>query len=207
MLPIISPRTGNETCLFRYFYSCLLRFAMIYIHILVLKTIETNTQSKILIRKHLLFDYKDIFIQITMTLTNAHGINTMLFYILKIKTMLTRERRFCRSKANSYAKKVTHLNKYLTNFVPEIHPRIVFDPLGNVALLDFELTELRRLDLSTLNVEMSFLEYRASLLNLELEHFATPEVERIAKSETSRKEKHFIEAVTFEQASFGNSVI
>jgi hypothetical protein len=54
---------------------------------------------------------------------------------------------------------------------------------------------------------MSFLEFRASLFNLELEHFATPEAERIAKSETSQKEKQFIEAVTFEQASFGNSVI
>jgi hypothetical protein len=109
-------------------------------------------------------------------------------------------------KANSHAKKVTHLNKYLTDFVPEIHPRIVFDPIGNVALLDFELTELRRLGLSTLNVEMSFLEYRASLFNLELEDFATQEAERIARSETSRKEKQFIKAVTFEQASFGNSV-
>jgi hypothetical protein len=131
----------------------------------------------------------------------------MLFYIFKIKTALIRERRFCRSKANSYAKKVTHLNKYLTDFVPEIHPRIVFDPIGNVALLDFELTELRRLGLSTLNVEMSFLEFRASLFNLELEDFANPEAERIARSETSRKVKQFIEAVTFEQASFGNSVI
>ena len=159
-----------------------------------------------MIRKHLLFDYKNIFIQITMTLTKAHEINTMLFYILKIKTALTRERRFCRSKANSHAKKVTYLNKYLTNFVPEIHPGIVFDAIGNVALLDFELTELRRLGLPTLNVEMSFLEFRASLLNLELEHFATQEAERIARSEMSRKEKQFVEAVTFEQASFGNSV-
>ena len=141
-----------------------------------------------------------------MTFTNAHEINTMLFYILKIKTALTRERRFCRLKANSHAKKVTHLNKYLTDFVPEIHPRIVFDPIGNVALLDFELTELRRLGLPTLNVEMSFLEFRASLFNLELEHFATQEAKRIARSEMSRKEKQFIEAVTFEQASFGNSV-
>jgi hypothetical protein len=53
---------------------------------------------------------------------------------------------------------------------------------------------------------MSFLEFRASLLNLELEHFATQEAERIARSEMSRKEKQFVEAVTFEQASFGNSV-
>ncbi len=80
LLPIISLRTESETCLLRYFYSCLLRITMIYIHILVLKTIETYTQSKIMIGKHLLFDYKDIFIQITMTLTNAHEINTMLFY-------------------------------------------------------------------------------------------------------------------------------
>ena len=56
------------------------------------------------------------------------------------------------------------------------------------------------------STETSFLEFRASLLNLELEHFATQEAQRIARSEMSRKEKQFIEAVTFEQASFGNSV-